>query len=162
MGPNNGKTAKLALVPLAKDTVLLPGVTLRIPLANRPDLSNFLASFLNRNKREQGPITLGCIPLASPRLGPDGQRLIEDGSDTENEEHETVDAGQARKEDLFKYGTIAKLIGVQRRVYSEPYLLVEGIRRFSLVRVLRERPFLEAEVALHDEPGKSIRSLDLR
>jgi ATP-dependent Lon protease len=158
MGSNSGKTTKLPLVPLAKDTVLLPGVTLRIPLTNRPDLANFLASFLNRSKREQGPITLGCVPLASPRLSTDGQQLIEDGgSDSQNEEYETVDAGQARKEDLFKYGTVAKLIGVQRRVYPEPYLLVEGVRRFTVVKLLRDRPFFEAEVVLQDEPGTSIK-----
>ncbi|KAH8705118.1 putative LON domain serine protease [Talaromyces proteolyticus] len=150
MGPNNGKTAKLPLVPLAKDTVLLPGVTMRIPLTNRPDIANLLSSLVNRAKRDN--ILIGCVPLASPRLSKDGQQLIENGSDSQNEGFENIDAGQARKGDLFNYGTIAKLVGVQRRVYSEPYLLVEGVRRLSVEKVIRERPFFEAEVTANDEP----------
>ncbi|KAL1967914.1 hypothetical protein VTN77DRAFT_2331 [Rasamsonia byssochlamydoides] len=153
MGSNQGKTAKLPLVPLPKDNVLLPGVTLRIPVTNRPDIANLLSSFLNR-KREQSTVTIGCVPLASPRLSKDGQQLLENGSsaDSQDEEYEIIDAGQARKEDLFRFGTVAKLIGVQRRAYAEPCLLVEGVRRFTIVKVLKERPFFEAEVVLHDEP----------
>jgi ATP-dependent Lon protease len=154
MGSTNGKTTKLPLVPLAKDTVLLPGVTLRISLKNRPDIANLLTSLVNRGKRDNSPITIACVPLASPNLSKDGLQLIENGSDSDNQEEETVDAGQARKEDLFKHGTLAKVVGVQRRVYSEPYLLVEGAKRVSVVRVLKERPFFEAEVLVHDEIGE--------
>ncbi|RAO69936.1 uncharacterized protein BHQ10_005948 [Talaromyces amestolkiae] len=151
MGSTNGKTTKLPLVPLAKDTVLLPGVTLRISLNNRPDVANLLSSLVNRSRRDNSPITIACVPLASPRLSKDGLQLIENGTEPENQEEESVDAGQARKEDLFKYGALAKVVGVQRRVYSEPYLLVEGVKRLSVVKVLKERPFFEAEVLLHDE-----------
>lgn len=159
MGSINGKTTKAPLVPLAKDTVLLPGVTLRISLNNRPDVANLLSSLVNRNRRgETSAITIACVPLASPRLSKDGLQLIENGPESENQEEEGVDAGQARKEDLFKYGTLAKIVGVQRRIYAEPYLLVEGLRRISVVKVLKERPFFEAEVMLHDEIGKSSRS----
>ena len=152
----NGKTTRLPLVPLAKDTVLLPGVTLRIPLSNRPDISNLLSSLLSRNKRDQGTITIGCIPLASPNLSKDGVQLIESGAEAENEEYEAIDAGQARKDDLFKFGTVAKVIGVQRRMYSEPSLLVEGIKRFTVVKVLKERPFFDAEVVVHEDTGKDM------
>lgn len=156
MGSTKGKTTKIPLIPLAKDTVLLPGVTLRIPLNNRPDIANLLSSLVNRNRRDSGPITIACVPLASSRLSKDGLRLIENGSESDNqEEEESVDAGQARKDDLFKYGTLAKIVGVQRRVYSEPYLLVEGIKRLSVAKVLKERPFFEAEVVLYDEIGES-------
>ncbi|EEA28283.1 hypothetical protein TMatcc_003390 [Talaromyces marneffei ATCC 18224] len=155
MGSTNGKTTKLPLVPLAKDTVLLPGVTLRISLNNRPDVANLLSSLVNRSRRDNSPITIACVPLASPRLSKDGLQLIENGTEPDNQEEESVDAGQARKEDLFKYGALAKVVGVQRRVYSEPYLLVEGIRRLSVVKVLKERPFFEAEVLLHDEIAPS-------
>lgn len=161
MGSTNGKTAKLPLVPLAKDTVLLPGVTLRISLKNRPDVANLLSSLVNRSKRDNSAITIACVPLASPRLSADGQQLIESGSDSDNEDDDIVDAGQARKEDLFKYGTLAKIVGVQRRVYSEPYLLVEGARRLSVVKVLKERPFFEAEVMLHDEVSPNTKDTEM-
>lgn len=108
-------------------------------------------------KREGNSIALGCVPLSSPYLSKDGRHLIENGASEHSQkpEYEAVDPGQARKEDLFTYGTVAKVIGVQRRVYADPYLLVEGVRRFTVAKVLKERPFMEGEIILHDEPGKS-------
>ncbi|KAJ5832371.1 hypothetical protein N7474_000682 [Penicillium riverlandense] len=153
MGSNNGRATKLPLVPLAKGSVLLPGVTLRIPVSNRPDLANLLSSLVDRPKRDGSSITFGCIPLSSPFLSRDGQQLLE-GSDTDEtrrEEWDAIDAGQARKDDLFRHGTIGKVIGVQRRAYAEPFLLVQGAQRFTVKRVLKDRPYFEAEVLIHDE-----------
>ncbi|GKZ34614.1 hypothetical protein AbraIFM66950_004928 [Aspergillus brasiliensis] len=156
MGSNSGRTTKLALVPLPKGSVLLPGITLRIPVSNRPDLANLLSTIVERpavTKRDGTAITFGCIPLSSPYLSKDGQRLIDDGSldDDRREEFEMIDAGQARKEDLFRHGTVGKVIGIQRRAYSEPALVVQGVQRFTVRRVLKERPFFEAEAVVHDE-----------
>ncbi|RAL14002.1 putative LON domain serine protease [Aspergillus homomorphus CBS 101889] len=156
MGSNSGRTTKLALVPLPKGSVLLPGGTLRIPVSNRPDIANLLATVLDRSpaaKRDGSIVTFGCIPLSSPYLSKDGQRVIDDGNleDDKREEYDMIDAGQARKEDLFRYGTVGKVIGIQRRAYAEPSLLVQGIQRFTLKRVLKERPFFEAEAVMHDE-----------
>lgn len=151
---SNGRVTKIPLVPLAKGSVLLPGVTLRIPVSNRPDLANLLSSFVDKpSKRDGNNIIFGCVPLSSPFLSRDGQQLLEgDESDSDRkEEYDSIDAGQARKEDLFRSGTIGKVIGVQRRAYSEPFLLVQGSQRFSIRRVIRERPYFEAEVFVHDE-----------
>ncbi|KAJ5893550.1 hypothetical protein N7495_005241 [Penicillium taxi] len=159
MGTSSGRAIKLPLVPLAKGSVLLPGVTLRIPVSNRPDLANLLSSLVDRpSKRELNSITFGCIPLASPLLSADGQRLLEE-ADTDHDrkaEYDSIDAGQARKDDLFQFGTVAKVIGVQRRSYSEAYLLVQGSQRFTVRKVLRDRPYFEAEVYVHDEESASI------
>lgn len=158
MGSKNSEPVNIALVPLPKGTVLLPGVTARIPVSHRPDLSNLLSSLLdstaNSNQREN-TVSFGCVPLNSPYLSKDGQQLIEDSnlSEAKKEEYDVIDAGQARKEDLYHYGTVGKVIGVQRRVYSEPSLLVQGVQRFTIQRVLKERPFFEAEVTMHDEQG---------
>lgn len=156
MGSNNARTTKLSLVPLPKGSVLLPGATLRIPVANRPDLSNLLSTLLDRappGKRDGNTIAFGCVPLGSPFLSKDGQHLIDDGSldDEKKEEYDMVDAGQARKEDLFRYGTVGKVVGVQRRAYSEASLVVQGVQRFTIRRVTRERPFFEAEATLYDD-----------
>lgn len=151
---SNGRTTKIPLVPLPKGSVLLPGVTLRIPVSNRPDLANLLSSLVDKpSKRDANTITFGCVPLNSPFLSRDGQQLLEgEDSDSERkEEYDSIDAGQARKEDLFHCGTIGKVIGVQRRAYSEPFLLVQGSQRFSIKKVLRDRPYFEAEVFIHDE-----------
>lgn len=154
MGSNSGRTAKLPLVPLAKGTVLLPGVTLRIPVSNRPDLTNLLSSLVDRpSKRDGTTITFGCVPLSSPFLSRDGQQLIEgdDSDESQKEDYESIDAGQARKDDLFRHGTVGKVIGVQRRAYSEPFLLVQGTQRFTVKKILRDRPYFEGEVQLHEE-----------
>lgn len=161
MAPTNGKPTKLPLVPLAKGSVLLPGVTLRIPVSNRPDLANLLSTLVDKpSKRDGNSITFGCVPLSSPFLSRDGQQLLESGALDEGrrEEYDAVDAGQARKEDLFRYGTVGKVIGIQRRAYAEPFLLVQGAQRFTVKRILKERPFFEAEVLLHDENSKSPRT----
>ncbi|KAL3495224.1 Lon protease C-terminal proteolytic domain-containing protein [Aspergillus germanicus] len=160
MGSNGGRPTKLALVPLPKGSILLPGATLRIPVSNRPDLANLLSSLLNRtqaNKRDANSITFACVPLCSPFLSKDGQHVIDDGAvdGDRREEYEAIDAGQARKEDLYRYGTLGKVIGVQRRAYSEPHLLVQGVQRLTVRRVLKERPFFEAECILHDETEPS-------
>ncbi|KAB8073992.1 ATP-dependent protease La [Aspergillus leporis] len=156
MGPNNGRTTKLALVPLPKGTVLLPGVTLRIPIVNRPDLSNLLSSLVDRQsavKRDGNVITFGCVPLSSPFLSKDGQHLIDNGTldDDKKEVYDAIDAGQARKEDLFRFGTVGKVIGVQRRANLEASLVVQGIQRFTIRRILKERPYFEAEMIVHDD-----------
>ena len=161
MGSINGKATKVSLVPLPKGSVLLPGVSLRIPVSNRPDLANLLSTLLERTnsgKRDGSTITFGCIPLNSPFLSKDGQNLIEDGklNNEQREEYDSIDAGQARTEDLFGCGTMGKVVGIQRRAFAEPYLLVQGTQRFSVKRILKERPFFEAEVTLHEERGKQL------
>lgn len=167
MGSNNGRAMKLALVPLPKGSVLLPGVTLRIPVSNRPDLANLLSALLdqtNLGKRDGNTITFGCVPLRSPLLSNDGQQLIDDGSvdGAKKEEFDAINAGQARKEDLFRYGTVGKVIGVQRRAYAEPFLVVQGVQRFTIKHILRERPFFEGEVVLHNERGWCTKSFAVK
>ncbi|CAG7919012.1 unnamed protein product [Penicillium olsonii] len=151
MGSNS---RKIPLVPLAKGSVLLPGVTLRIPVSNRPDLANLLSSLVDKpSRRDANSITFGCVPLSSPFLSRDGQQLLE-GADSDPErkgDYDAIDAGQARKDDLFRFGTVGKVIGVQRRAYSEPFLLVQGQQRFSIKKILRDRPYFEAEITLHEE-----------
>lgn len=157
MGPS--KTTKIHLVPLPKGSVLLPGVTLRIPVSNRPDIANLLSTLLDLSssvKRDGSPITFGCVPLSPPFLSRDGQHLIEDGDldEDKREEFESIDAGQARKDDLFRYGTVGKVVGVQRRVFTEPFLVIQGVQRFKIKRILKERPFFEADAVLYEEKGR--------
>ena len=161
MAPNkaSSSSSRIYLVPLPKGSVLLPGVTLRIPVSNRPDIANLLNALLDQStsgRRDASSVTFGCVPLSSPFLSKDGQQLIEDRNldDDERDTFDSVDAGQARKEDLFRYGTIGKVIGVQRRVFSEPSLVVQGVQRFKIKRVVRDRPYFEAEVVLFEENGR--------
>ncbi|EGE84664.1 lon protease like 2, peroxisomal [Blastomyces gilchristii SLH14081] len=154
MGTNPSRSTNLALLPLARDSVLLPGVTLRIPLSDRPDIPLLLTSLFSKSSSKTGNATLvGCVPLNSPFLSKDGKQLLEnvDRASTRSTASKTIDPAKASRHDLFGYGTVAKVAGVQGRPNSEPYLLVEGLRRFSIRKVTKETPFFEADITMHDE-----------
>lgn len=153
-----GQTAKLPLIPLPKDSVLLPGLTLRIPVANRPDIPILLSSAFTKatsSRRDASSLSVGCVPLNSPFLSRDGQQLLDSkvGESGTKQERIDINPGKASKDDLFTYGTVAKIVGVQGRPSSQPYLLVEGVRRFRIDRFAQERPYFEAEVTYYDEEG---------
>ncbi|CAK3873600.1 Lon protease 2, peroxisomal [Lecanosticta acicola] len=157
----------LPIVPLPTHLVLLPGVTTRVPLQNRADIAAILAHIYSKAstpRPEANSVTVGCIPLNSPFLSPDGNRLIEEGGDANDNNNNNnnnrkknaksvveVDPAQARKADLFQYGTMARVTGVQGRRPGELMLVVEGVQRFKVDKVVRERPYFEANVVLHQE-----------
>lgn len=165
MATGDGRSLETPLLPLPRDSVLLPGVTLRIPVSDRPDIPVLLASLFKRtapSKSGQKSITVGCVPINSPFLSKDGQRLLE-GRDEDNElgeERAEVSLEKATKDDLFAFGTLAKVAGVQGRGSAEPHLLVEGLQRFTIGKITKEKPFFEAEAILHDEPGMNLGFLD--
>lgn len=144
----------LPLVVLPVPLALLPGVAMRIPLQNRVDIAAILANIYSKStspRPDAANVTVGCVPLNSPFLSADGKHLIESGESTEPSQQE-VEPGSARKLDLFQYGTVAKVTGVQGRRQGELFLLVEGQSRFKIDKVLRDRPYFEARVTeLEDE-----------
>ncbi|KAF2240138.1 ATP-dependent protease La [Viridothelium virens] len=149
-----GKTQSqvLPIVALPRDTVLLPGVTLRIPIANRADVAAVLANIYSRAsspRLEQTPVTIGFVPLVSPYLSQDGKRLIEGKGGKRG--HLEVDPARATGKDLFAYGTFGRVSGVQGRRPGELALVVEGQNRFKLEEITKERPFLEARVTRHED-----------
>src|ERR1700712_980874 len=79
-----GKRVKrISLIPLPRGQVLLPGVVLRITVANRPDIAALLANtYSNTNSSNaSSSILIGCVPLASSLLSLDGNKLISNGAD---------------------------------------------------------------------------------
>ncbi|KAF2083243.1 ATP-dependent protease La [Saccharata proteae CBS 121410] len=159
-GRRSPKSKILPLIPLAPPTAVLPGTTTRIPVANRADVASILASIYSRaaNPKAETSVTLGCVPVASALLGKDGARLIEDGSGKggkkkgEEGGDEVRDPAAAGKEDLFGYGTVVRVSGVQGQRQGELSLVVEGVSRFRVARIIQERPYFEAElVHLEDD-----------
>ncbi|TKA33579.1 Lon protease 2, peroxisomal [Salinomyces thailandicus] len=154
MAKSTLRTRTLPLVPLPSSLVLLPGVTARIPLQNRADVAAILAHIYSKAatpRPEPSSVTVGCVPLNSPYLSPDGKRLIEDGDNEQKVAPTQSDPSQARKPDLFNYGTIARVTGVQGRRPGELVLVVEGVGRFKTEKIVRERPYFEAKVTVHEE-----------
>ncbi|KAL3419787.1 ATP-dependent protease La (lon protease 2) [Phlyctema vagabunda] len=147
------KSATLPVIPLAKDTVLLPGVLLRIPVAsNRPDIPALLSTIYSRAASKSPSqrlenVTIACVPLNSPFLSPYGQNMIPpDDKGPKHSERLDINAASASKEDLFGYGVAAKISGVEGRGTGEFALLVEGIARIRIDRYTQERPFFEADI----------------
>ncbi|KAI9827146.1 MAG: hypothetical protein M1832_005282 [Thelocarpon impressellum] len=155
----------LALLPLAADTVLLPGIIVRIPLAKRPDILALLSEVYNRagkdkarsSKADAGLTTIGCVPLKSPLLDQDGHELLLDidpeAEPRQENERPIPDPARSAKQDLFNFGTVAKIYGVEGKGTGngEVTLLVEGVDRFRVDRITKERPYFEAQVTYHNE-----------
>ncbi|ETN42200.1 ATP-dependent protease La [Cyphellophora europaea CBS 101466] len=162
-----GYTAKstIPLIPLARDAVLLPGVTLRIPVSGRADIPLILSSAFQRtrNRTITANIPIGCVPLNSPYLSKDGKDLIDsDQQESKSEPHQEIHPNKAKKDDIFGFGTLAKIVGVQGTPSQEAYLLVEGLQRFKVENILHERPYFEAEVQFFEEETPTANDGDIR
>lgn len=156
MGQNKSQT--IPILPLTKGSVLLPGITLRVPIANRTDIPALLSTVFTQDRRPQPDATaivIGCVPINSPLLRSDGQHLIDDGQPKTRRrtDNENINPGVADHRDLFMYGTVAKISGVQGRRANDLSLIVEGIRRFRIDRFTQMRPHFEAEIMYLDEEG---------
>ncbi len=156
MGQNKSQT--IPILPLPKGSVLLPGINLRVPIADRTDIPALLSTVFTQGRRpkpDATTIAIGCVPINSPLLRSDGQNLIDDGnSKTRRRVHnDDIDPGDADHRDLFMYGTVAKISGVQGRRAYDLSLIVEGIRRFRIDRFTQMRPYFEAEIMYLDDEG---------
>ena len=156
----------LPVIPLAKDTVLLPGIVLRIPVAgNRVDIPALLSSVYSRAasktpSQRLDNVNIACVPLNSPFLSPLGQKMIEsDKQSPKPKERLDINPASASKDDLFGYGVAAKITGVEGRGTGEFALLVEGVSRVRIDNITQERPFFEAEVTYEYDDGMRKRIL---
>jgi ATP-dependent Lon protease len=141
----------LPIIPLARDAVLLPGITLRIPIFNRTDIPALLNAVYTQAGSvgaDAPSIQVGCVPLCSPLLSPEGLNLLEDSEHRvrKTAEHLANNPSGAEAKDLFGYGVIAKIAGVQGRRPGELALVVEGTRRFRVERFTQFKPYMECEV----------------
>ncbi|KAF2838797.1 ATP-dependent protease La [Patellaria atrata CBS 101060] len=156
------KSRVLPIIPLSQGAVLLPGTTLRISILNRSDVAAILANIYSHavKPKPDAPITIGCVPLNSSYLSPDGKLLLDGTKGSKAAKYET-DPMSATAKDLFQYGTVAKVSGVQGRRPGEMSLVVEGISRFQVDKVIQERPYFEAEVVHHEDADVDITNTEI-
>jgi ATP-dependent Lon protease len=166
MAPVKGIT--LPVIPLAKDTVLLPGIVLRIPVSgNRADIPALLSNVYGRAaaktpSQRLDNVNIACVPLNSPFLTPNGQRMIsQDEKTLKPKERLDINPANATKDDLFRYGVAAKISGVEGRGTGEFALLVEGVARIRIEKITQERPFFEAEVTYEYGDGNELHLRDM-
>ncbi|KAI5257188.1 putative ATP-dependent protease La [Aureobasidium subglaciale] len=161
------KTTTLPIIPLAEGSVLLPGLTLRIPLQGRGDIAAILANIYSKAATpnpDPTSISVGCLPVKSPYLSSDGQKLLDDGKDNNRRPIAGINPAQATQDQLFSVGTLAKVSGVQGKRRGELSLVVEGVSRFQINSFVRDTPYFEADVSVHtdervDESDKEVRAL---
>ncbi|OBT65835.1 ATP-dependent protease La [Pseudogymnoascus sp. 23342-1-I1] len=154
------------VIPLATDTVLLPGNGLRIPFAaSRPDIPALLSQVYTRasgkpvSQRYHNAHVI-CVPLNSPLLSSNGQKLLtEDGKANK---YTIPDPASAKKDDLFTWGTAAKISGVEGRGTGEFSLIVEGVSRVRVLKVTQERPYFEAEVQYETDAAPSPKDTEVQ
>ena len=152
----------LPVIPLTKGTVLLPGIILRIPVASsRPDIPALLSQVYSRAaskipSQRLDNVHIACVPLSSPLLTQHGQKMISEREDSlRPKERLDINPASATKDDLFGFGTAAKISGVEGRGTGEFALLVEGIARVRIHKITQERPFFEANVTYEYDDGKN-------
>lgn len=155
-------TTRLPIIPLLKNTVLLPGVVLRLPVPpSRIDIRALLP-----NIQRLDHINIVCVPLNSPYLTKTGQKTIEDlKKEIEGEalkERLDINPASATKDDLFRYGVAARIRGVEGKGSGEFALLVEGVCRVSIDKIVSERPFFEAEITYIYDDGTSEVTLNFK
>jgi ATP-dependent Lon protease len=160
------KSVTLPLIPLPRAAVLFPGVTLRIPITDRPDIPILLQSAVSKSasSRKRSPLVVGCVPLRSAYLSPDGQQLLQSKRDDTrgNDDAVEVDPSTATADDLFHFGTIARLVAVEVQPSSEASLLVEGIQRLRINHILDAESHLKAEVATYVDQEPDEQNVNLR
>jgi ATP-dependent Lon protease len=155
----------LPVIPLAVDTVLLPGNGLRIPFdQNRPDIPALLSNVYSRQAgksptQRYDNVHVICVPLASPLLTRNGQKMIDEDPKRKKVNKERGERGipepaDAKADDLFLWGTAAKISGVEGRGSGDFSLIVEGISRVRIHKVTQEKPYFEAEVVYESDGRK--------
>ncbi|POR35929.1 Lon protease 2, peroxisomal [Tolypocladium paradoxum] len=151
------QSASLPLIPLARGTLLLPGLLQRISVSSsRPDIPALLAHVYER-AAAQGPdsridsVPIACVPVSSPLVGPTGQLLINSGEEIDGSQVDEVNPGTASGDDLFGFGVAAKVVGIDGRGGGEFALRVEGTARVRVDHISRERPFFEAKVTYFND-----------
>lgn len=144
---------KLPIITLAKNSVLLPGAVLRIPvLPSRTDIRALLSDI-----RRLDEVNIVCVPLSSPYLTKTGQNTIEDVKQIDiNSQKKRLDVNPATvtPDDIFGYGVAAQIRGVEGRGTGEFALLVEGISRVSIDKIISVKPYMEAEVTYQYDDSK--------
>lgn len=168
------KPNRIPIIPLPYATVILPGTILRIGLEDRKDIQSLLQSIFSKAnpKGDATTIAIGCVPLNPPQHQQQPQQqdspaesatitTEEDGSQTDSDRKEAtindvavslsmvnIDPASATPQDLFQYGTVVRLVGLERGRggFQGAALVVEGLSRFQTVHYTQRTPYLEAEV----------------
>lgn len=146
----------IPLLPLPNDIVLFPGRKIQISATNRQDVLAIISEHYSRavvdGSRKKSAV-VGCVPLRSPYLSSDGQQLIEAGNASDGAK-EPPRAEAAGKDDIFQYGVLATISGVEGGRSGELKISLEGGQRIKIENVTQEKPYLSAKVAVFEDDSE--------
>jgi ATP-dependent Lon protease len=100
-------------------------------------------------------IPIACVPVSSPFIGPTGQLLINNGEEIDTSQLAEINPGSAKKADVFGFGVVAKIVGIDGRGAGEFALRVEGTCRLRVDNISRERPFFQGKVTYFSDESES-------
>lgn len=156
----------LPILPLPSGQVLLPGALLHIPVIDRPEIPSLLSSIISKAKSSAATaVLIGCVPLGlrfASQHGHSTTEVPEDQDQHQEQKWTDLHASEARRDDLFRYGTLAKISSVQGQRPDDLALAVEGLRRFHVNKFTQRRPFFEAEVLYIDDGNIDPRDPDIQ
>ncbi|QBZ57210.1 hypothetical protein PoMZ_02134 [Pyricularia oryzae] len=153
------ESSLMAIVPLASGSVLLPGVMQRIPVgAKRADIISLVGSLYGRAPAPGriDTIPIACVPIASPLLGANGQRLIRDKAKSDvstARPRRPVDYSTLQHRDVFSVGVVAKITAVEAWGSEDAAILVDGVARMTLESLDKDllRAHYEGHIIQHEE-----------
>lgn len=137
-------TSRIPIITVGDGVVPFPGVSLRVPLSDRPDVVAQLTHLLRNeaaNPSSNG-LVLGLVPVsASAVLAPSSPDLK---------------PGRRTHTDLADYGTTVKIraIRIDSAATATAQMLVEGMHRFKVSRIVQTDPHLSADVSFVPDLGE--------
>ncbi|KAJ3043033.1 hypothetical protein HDV00_005940 [Rhizophlyctis rosea] len=149
-------TLVLPIIPTRNPKLLLPGTVLRLQI-ERGDTTQLLDHIWHRqhhkrNGNKETTVLVGCVPVIS-----------EEKETTPAEASPTPDSDNSltavTSPNLYQWGVSARIISLARSTSSDSritgityVLMVEGISRFRVDRIVKRTPYIEAAVTLHPDP----------
>ncbi|KAK6348779.1 hypothetical protein TWF730_009549 [Orbilia blumenaviensis] len=179
MDPGPTITNVLPIIPLPSGHVLLPGVTKRINVTDRPDIAALLRNVFGQSPEQflsNAHKLVGCVPLKAPSQvqfirDKADQRHLEGATETPQEGQAfgvedvteraikavtTPDPKLPAPKDLFTHGVAAKVVGLEERTAGGMTILVEGISIFKLGPITQETPYISADVEYAEIEEKAV------
>lgn len=158
-----GTVGTYPIIPLPYETVPIPGRKLQIAAVQRPDIVAIIANFYNgsfSSKNKDATASVGCVPLRSPYLSADGQKLLEPANKSKKEP-EVPDSMNVKKEDLYNYGIMARIQSVEGSKSGEIKLVLECTTRFQLGSITQEKPYMQARCKVVKDEGTTALDADI-
>ena len=133
----------IPIFPLPNDVVLLPGAHVRVPVRGNSylqDIGSYIQDKGQAVKTGQDSKRVdscfGCVPVSSEV----------------NSDANTI--GPGGQENLFGFGTLSEILGVEDQGTTKTAVVIRGISRIKVQKISKAENLLMAEVTYPDNQGR--------